>query len=369
MRVVFGFVMVVGALGASVGCGGSSFVADEDPQAGASGSMGGGSGGSGGSGTGGTGTGGTAMSGGSGGTGTGGSMSAGGSMSVGGSNAGGSGGTGVGGSGVGASPGQGGTMAVGGGPATGGSGAEPGAGGTGGSAGGTSGAAGTGGRPPDHCVLPADSGPCEAAIDRWYFDARTGICRPFIYGGCEGNLNNFETLEQCSAECAGAGTTDPTACDQPTDCVVVPMNCCGGSGMPTLHEVTAINSAAYQEFTMPCQLVDCASTLGPIPPEIGATCSAGHCLAFDIREMPLTECTDANQCMLRAGLSCCGGCGLELDDWVALRSDADISELVCGDGPIACDPCVAEPSPIMSAQCVAGRCDVALALPTPAPDL
>lgn len=356
MRVVTGFLMVVGVLGASVlGCGGSSFSAEDEPQAGQGGSGSGGSGGSGG-----TGTGGTSVSGGSGGKGSGGSASVGGS-STGGSGVGGSstGGTGVGGS----SPGSGGMTAVGGGQATGGSGAQP--GGTGGTGGTAAGAAGAGGATQDHCLLPADSGPCEAAFERWYFDAATGVCRPFIYGGCEGNENNFETLEACSASCAGAGMTDPTACEQPTDCIITAMTCCGGSAMPTLRDVTAINRGSLEAFTQPCQLVDCASTLGPIPPQIGATCSAGHCVAFDVREMPLTECVDSNECLLRNGLSCCPGCGTQPNSWVALRSDADLGDLICGDGPIACDACVAVPDPNTHALCLDGRCEVVQTVSTP----
>lgn len=358
MRVVLGFFLAAGVLGACVvGCGGSSFVGDEEPQAGSGGSASGGSSGTGGAG--GTGSGGTTMSGGSGGKGSGGSASGGGS-STGGSGVGGgsTGGTGVGGS----SP-SGGTTAVGGGQAMGGSGAQP--GGTGGTGGTAAGAAGAGGATRDHCLLPADSGPCEAAIERWHFDAATGICQPFIYGGCEGNENNFETLEDCSAACAGAGTTDPTACNSPLECIVTAMTCCGGSAMPTLRDVTAINAASYDEFTRPCQLVDCASILGPIPPQIGATCSVGHCVAFDVREMSVTACVDSSQCTLRNGLSCCEACGAQPNGWVAVRADAGLDGLVCGDGPVACDPCVAIPDPSMHASCLENRCEVVVIAPTP----
>jgi eight-cysteine-cluster-containing protein len=60
----------------------------------------------------------------------------------------------------------------------------------------------------DACGLPADSGPCEAAIPRWYHDAATGACQPFIYGGCAGNANNFESLEACQAACNACRDAD-----------------------------------------------------------------------------------------------------------------------------------------------------------------
>ena len=58
--------------------------------------------------------------------------------------------------------------------------------------------------PPEVCGLPIDGGPCEAAIPRFAFDATRGQCVPFTYGGCGGNGNNFETLEDCQRVCGGA---------------------------------------------------------------------------------------------------------------------------------------------------------------------
>lgn len=37
----------------------------------------------------------------------------------------------------------------------------------------------------------------------------SGECKSFLYGGCGGNLNNFESAEKCSLECV----------DQEIDCV------------------------------------------------------------------------------------------------------------------------------------------------------
>ena len=51
------------------------------------------------------------------------------------------------------------------------------------------------------CGLKADPGPCEAAIARYFFNTKTGACEDFIYGGCLGNANNFETLDECAKAC------------------------------------------------------------------------------------------------------------------------------------------------------------------------
>ena len=54
----------------------------------------------------------------------------------------------------------------------------------------------------DPCELPgAVTGPCRGRIDRFYFDSITKKCEKFNYGGCMGNENNFETVDQCNAQC------------------------------------------------------------------------------------------------------------------------------------------------------------------------
>ena len=70
---------------------------------------------------------------------------------------------------------------------------------------------------PDHCSLPAESGPCTAAFPRWAFDPARGTCAQFTWGGCGGNANNFESEEACLASCqpqtpATCGGWSPHTC-------------------------------------------------------------------------------------------------------------------------------------------------------------
>ena len=53
------------------------------------------------------------------------------------------------------------------------------------------------------CKLSPDPGPCEAAITRYFYNPTSKQCETFIYGGCEGNDNNFQSLLECELECSG----------------------------------------------------------------------------------------------------------------------------------------------------------------------
>lgn len=56
-------------------------------------------------------------------------------------------------------------------------------------------------RPPNMCVQPIKTGPCRAYFRRYAFDAAAGRCVQFVYGGCQGNANNFESYAACWHSC------------------------------------------------------------------------------------------------------------------------------------------------------------------------
>lgn len=53
------------------------------------------------------------------------------------------------------------------------------------------------------CLAPPKVGPCRASFTRWRYDAVTGQCKNFTYGGCKGNYNNFLSVVACAQACRG----------------------------------------------------------------------------------------------------------------------------------------------------------------------
>ncbi|GIY77807.1 kunitz-type U19-barytoxin-Tl1a [Caerostris extrusa] len=54
-----------------------------------------------------------------------------------------------------------------------------------------------------NCNADADAGPCRAFMRRYFFNKSEGVCQEFFYGGCQGNTNNFETMAECTNACGG----------------------------------------------------------------------------------------------------------------------------------------------------------------------
>lgn len=63
----------------------------------------------------------------------------------------------------------------------------------------------------DICSMPQETGPCRGSFPRYSYNAASGQCDVFIYGGCRGNRNNFISEKQCLDMCGGALTTVRTS--------------------------------------------------------------------------------------------------------------------------------------------------------------
>ncbi|XP_055008773.1 WAP, Kazal, immunoglobulin, Kunitz and NTR domain-containing protein 2 [Boleophthalmus pectinirostris] len=51
------------------------------------------------------------------------------------------------------------------------------------------------------CSLPSLQGPCKSYEPRWAYSSVLKKCQSFVYGGCGGNENNFESKEVCEESC------------------------------------------------------------------------------------------------------------------------------------------------------------------------
>ena len=215
----------------------------------------------------------------------------------------------------------------------------------------------------DACSLPQVSGPCDAFDPSFWHDPKTGLCEPFVYGGCSGNANRFPSREACRAACPGSGA-DWGACTSDSDCALTTLGCCGPCEPIADNQLLAVNSAHTAQVTLMSCMAGATCGACPSTTEYDATskyfkpvCVSGECAAIDIRATAaLTACVTDNDCELRDSANCCAEC--DGAGFVAVTKQADL----CGGAPAACDGCVSAPPSGLNAACISGTC--ALALPT-----
>ena len=65
--------------------------------------------------------------------------------------------------------------------------------------------------------MKAETGTCRASFEKWYFNVQTGKCETFVYGGCDGNGNNFASKEDCEGFC---GVVAPREESTKPDCTL-----------------------------------------------------------------------------------------------------------------------------------------------------
>ena len=51
------------------------------------------------------------------------------------------------------------------------------------------------------CTLDPETGPCKALFRKFFYNSTTDQCELFIYGGCGGNDNRFDTRSECISAC------------------------------------------------------------------------------------------------------------------------------------------------------------------------
>ncbi|XP_053901498.1 actinia tenebrosa protease inhibitors-like [Malaclemys terrapin pileata] len=68
------------------------------------------------------------------------------------------------------------------------------------------------GQPGEICKLPMEPGPCFTYVPSYFYNSVTKRCEEFIYGGCQGNANRFPNMDECLKTC---GSSDVNICQLP----------------------------------------------------------------------------------------------------------------------------------------------------------
>ena len=55
--------------------------------------------------------------------------------------------------------------------------------------------------PEEPCLQPMEQGTCYGFEQRYFYNRLTEQCEPFYFGGCDGNRNNFKSIRACEAVC------------------------------------------------------------------------------------------------------------------------------------------------------------------------
>ncbi|BHF79397.1 zinc-containing alcohol dehydrogenase [Sparganum proliferum] len=67
----------------------------------------------------------------------------------------------------------------------------------------------------DICNIPIRKGRCRASLERYGYNSETGKCKKFIFGGCDGNENNFHSKKEC--EMASRQCSSNDICEMPIE--------------------------------------------------------------------------------------------------------------------------------------------------------
>ncbi|XP_057560024.1 spleen trypsin inhibitor I-like [Hippopotamus amphibius kiboko] len=62
---------------------------------------------------------------------------------------------------------------------------------------------------PAFCLERPYTGPCRAMFKRYFYNAKSGLCETFTYGGCRHKQNNFPNEKECISTCGGHEANGP----------------------------------------------------------------------------------------------------------------------------------------------------------------
>jgi Kunitz/Bovine pancreatic trypsin inhibitor domain len=210
----------------------------------------------------------------------------------------------------------------------------------------------------DACSLPKQPGNCDAYAPSFWHNPTTGVCEPFVYGGCGGNDNRYGSREACLAACPGGGA-DWGACKLDEDCAATTLSCCEPCEPVDITQLVVVNNAhESDQENLYCAAVGACAPC-PSVGELVATrkyfkpvCVSGQCSLIDVRQTQLTDCGNDADCGTRDSLGCGGGCGST--GFVAVNKNANF----CDTMDISCPICTGGTPIGLTATCNQGKCSL-----------
>lgn len=156
------------------------------------------------------------------------------------------------------------------------------------------------------------------------------------------------------------GMVKTPECTEPSQCALRAMSCCGMCGAATPDDMIALPTTEVAAYgTMVCEgMPGCPPCFSEQDPFLVATCSAAdECVAINLHEDMLTECTTAADCVL-ASTRCCD-CGMPENAVAYNPARGSFTSLIC-DSTVVCAPCgPGEPDfGARTADCQMGHCVV-----------
>jgi hypothetical protein len=156
-------------------------------------------------------------------------------------------------------------------------------------------------------------------------------------------------------------------CTVNSDCVLVPVSCCGTCGAPTATDVLAINSDSIQlQSDLACAnqaVPGCPLCAAEPNGSLLAQCVQGSCEVFDVRASPVSACETAQECVLRVAACCECGAAMNVSSLIALNADqlSSYAQLVC-DSTADCMDCAPVYPSDITIDCISGHCQLAPSL-------
>jgi Kunitz/Bovine pancreatic trypsin inhibitor domain/WAP-type (Whey Acidic Protein) 'four-disulfide core' len=158
---------------------------------------------------------------------------------------------------------------------------------------------------PSYCTEPHDPGQCDEEFDtviKYYFDIRYKKCLPFLYSGCDGNKNRFDSFRSCNEHCRTA--------ESRAKCFELKKHC---DSLSCCHGIVRLNDTSSG-----CEKCDCYDPCNDF------SCPEGsRCLVEEIIEDEAVKFIPNCQYTIKAG-SCTKFKGRRTDSCLShCRDDAD----------------------------------------------